>query len=157
LVRLYSCRTAVEEDVADVVEVVNNLFNSSGTTVASVELSLEVSELSEKSCVVCATSFEVAAESVDLSVESVNFCLVVGTNESEVMCTVRVLEVVCDTSFELEVHIVRVVVRIVTEVVVFVNALVAVHIPKEGGLDRECPSLSFAKVEVEVKTYLGSK
>ena len=99
---------------------------------AVVEVSLNLSELS--------------AEVVDLGVEAVNFGLVVRTNFHEVVGTVGVFEVVGDTSAEFEEGL--------TAVVLGQRGF---DIPKNGGFQRNRPSLGSAEVEVEVQTGFRSE
>ena len=108
--------TAVEEHIADVVEVLHHLLHYGSLTAAGIELSLEVGQLSQQSGIVYAASLKVGAQSVDLSIQIVDLGLVVGLNEGEVVGAVVVLEVICNTGLELEIHIVHIVVRIISQV-----------------------------------------
>ena len=91
-----------------------------------------------------------AAQGVDLSVQTVDFSLVISTAEGEVVGTVAVLEVIGHAGEQLEVAHVDVV---TFQIVIFNSVGEAVY---DGGLNTYGPSLLLADVEVQVQAELAS-
>ena len=113
--------------------------------VALVESFLEVSNLTVLSSELRILTVQVVAQIVDLSVQTVDLSLVANLCDSEVVCTVRVLELVNNTCVELEVSVVSIV----------ANALLsALEVPNYCWLNIYLPCLVLAEVESEVKTSL---
>ena len=81
--------------------------------VAVVESLLEVCNLTVLSCKLCILAVQVAAEVVDTCVQTVDFSLVTTLCDSEVVCTVRVTELVNNTCVQLEVREISVVLEVV--------------------------------------------
>ena len=135
----------LEEDVAHGVElVVVNLYNLGLAVLASGKLSLKGSVGGVAAVEGGVGSLYIATKSVDLSVESIDFTLIVGLNALE-----AVAEVVRYAGEELYCSVVGVVTAgSVLDVVVC-------HVPSDRGLDGDSPLTTCAEVEVEVKANLG--
>ena len=91
-----------------------------------------------------------AAHVVHLGVEAIDFAVIIGAHDSEVVAAVAALEVVGEAGGQFEIGVVDVIVA-VAEVGVAVDAVCAVHVPDNGGLDGDGPGVVKAEVELEVE------
>ena len=94
---------------------------------------------------------EGAAHVVHLGVEAVDFAVIIGPHNGEVMTAVAALEVVGEAGGQFEIGMVDVIVA-VAEVCAAVDAVGAVHVPYDGGLDGNGPCVVEAEVEIEVES-----
>mgnify|MGYP003488380193 FL=1 len=133
-------RTDAEEDVADRVEVVVHFLDNFLRAVqASGELVREAVSLGFPSVGVGYRLVESGAEVVDLTVEGVDFSLVVGLYASELVAT----EVVGEAELQVESSVVCVVSGIA-----LLN-VVAGHVPNDRGLEGESNVVAYVVVEVQ--------
>lgn len=145
LVSLDLRRTYAIEYVANRVDSVrNDFFNNGFASFASSEFSSETVSFSLPCVRSGYATVELTAEVVDLSVESINFSLVVGTNASETG-----VDVVSNASEEVE----RSVVFVVTGRVPF--TFIVAHVVSNRGFQRHGHVVF--EVEVERKTGFGSE
>ena len=94
---------------------------------------------------------EGAAHVVHLGIEAVDFAVIIGPHNGEVMTAVAALEVVGEAGGQFEIGMVDVIVA-VAEVCAAVDAVGAVHVPYDGGLDGNGPCVVEAEVEIEVES-----
>ena len=117
--------------------------------VALVESILKILDLLVLSRKLSVLVVQVTTKAVDLAVQTIDLVLVAELSDCEVVRTVRVLELVNDTSVQLECRLVDVV----------SNTLIAITVqrPVHRRLNIYLPCLSLAQVECEVDTGLRSQ
>ena len=129
----------------------------SGLLVALVKRLLQVGDLLVLGNQLCVLSVEVIAKAVNLAVQAVNLSLVTQLSDSEVVSTVRVLELVDDTYIELNHRTVDVVVNAIMQSFTTYLCGGGGQSPYHRRLDVCLPLLLAAKVESEVDTHLRGK
>ena len=121
------------------------LLHLNGALQALVELTLQVGQAALQGVDVAVLCVELAAEVIDLSVQTVDEGLV-ELMHGEVVCAVAVAELVDEAGVELH----SAAVDVVLSLVVAGESECAGHCPVHRGLDIELPSLLSAQVEYEV-------
>ena len=148
--------TLAEEDSGLQVGCGSGLYVS-GLLVALVKRLLQVGDLLVLGSQLRVLSVEVIAKAINLAVQAVNLSLVTQLSDSEVVSTVRVLELVDDTYIELNHRTVDGVVNAIVQSLATYLRGGSGQGPYHGRLDVCLPLLLAAKVESEVDTHLRGK
>jgi len=157
----------VNEDVHVLSALVNNLSLGLGSLAGSIQIALELSVACVSSVEVTLQAIELAAQTVDLTIQSIDVILAVLVGaEGHVVLAIATLEVIGDTSLELNssvvsIHLALAIAGLAVPLSAGVGVVtighhdVAVHVPNNAGLQAEGPSAVCTEVEVEVCTSLG--